>query len=173
MNIENKKKTGKIEQLWDLIYKNPAMNIPDAPKTGGPLKEVNSDSGFRVNRRFYLRSRLPMQRVMEAVGANNVVIKKWYKNRVAQQFFYDGASKTLKSQQWKSHSMDMHGNNLRFATTNSKWFQLFKWEAPLLVNKKQTNKVADVRGSADTEHNNVIMYNRHGKINQQWDLIYL
>jgi hypothetical protein len=32
---------------------------------------------------FYLRSKLPMQRVAECVGANNIVLKKWYKNRKA------------------------------------------------------------------------------------------
>jgi hypothetical protein len=32
---------------------------------------------------FYFRSKLPMQRVAECVGANNVTLKKWYKNRKA------------------------------------------------------------------------------------------
>jgi len=32
---------------------------------------------------FYLRSKLPMQRVAECVGANNITLKKWYKNRKA------------------------------------------------------------------------------------------
>jgi len=44
-------------------------------------KGMDKEYGFRVKERFYLRSRLPMERVMEAVGANNIVIKKWVKNR--------------------------------------------------------------------------------------------
>jgi len=44
-------------------------------------KGANSDFGFKVKELFYLRSKLPMGRVMEAVGANNIVIKKWVKNR--------------------------------------------------------------------------------------------
>jgi hypothetical protein len=37
-----------------------------------------------VDTPFYFRSRLPMQRVAECVGANNIVLKKWAKNRKAQ-----------------------------------------------------------------------------------------
>jgi hypothetical protein len=40
--------------------------------------------GFYANEPFYLRSRLPMQRVAECVGANNIVLKKWANNRKAQ-----------------------------------------------------------------------------------------
>jgi len=40
--------------------------------------------GFKANLEFYFRSRLPMQRVAECVGANNIVLKKWAKNRKAQ-----------------------------------------------------------------------------------------
>jgi hypothetical protein len=40
--------------------------------------------GFLVDEPFYFRSRLPMQRVAECVGANNIVLKKWAKGRKAQ-----------------------------------------------------------------------------------------
>lgn len=136
-------------------------------------KGLDSDFGFRVNEPFYLRSKLPMQRVMEAVGANNVVIKQYYKNRIAQQFYFDPISKTVKSQQWKSYSMDMQGSNLALRVTNSRWFQLFKWTAPYLRNEKQNKKVADIRGAQDSENNNILMWNQHRGINQQWDLIYV
>jgi dipeptidyl aminopeptidase/acylaminoacyl peptidase len=33
-------------------------------------------------------------------------------------------------------------------------------------------KVLDVSSNVDTENRNVIVYNKHGRINQQWDLIY-
>jgi hypothetical protein len=45
--------------------------------------QMSKDSGMRVDEPFYLRSKLPMQRVAECVGANNIVLKKWYKNRKA------------------------------------------------------------------------------------------
>lgn len=40
-------------------------------------------TGFRVDEEFYLRSKLPMERVAECVGANNVVLKKYTKGRKA------------------------------------------------------------------------------------------
>jgi membrane carboxypeptidase/penicillin-binding protein PbpC len=48
---------------------------------------------------------------------------------------------------------------------------MFKWEAPFFVNWKNA-KVMDVSGGVDAENRNIIMYTKHGKINQQWDLIY-
>jgi len=47
---------------------------------------------------------------------------------------------------------------------------MFRWEAPFLVNEK--GKVMDVHGGIDAENRNIIVWNKHGKINQQWDLIY-
>jgi hypothetical protein len=69
---------------------------------------------------------MPMQRVVEAIGASNLVIKNWAKNRVAQQFFFDPTTKTIKSQQWKGYSIDIHGNggssNLGMHPTNARWW---------------------------------------------------
>ena len=48
---------------------------------------------------------------------------------------------------------------------------MFKWEAPFFVNWKN-GKVMDVSGGVDAENRNIIMYTKHGKINQQWDLVY-
>jgi hypothetical protein len=39
--------------------------------------------GMLADTPFYLRSKLPMQRVAECVGANNVTLKKYAKNRKA------------------------------------------------------------------------------------------
>jgi hypothetical protein len=51
--------------------------------------QMSKDAGIRVDEPFYFRSKLPMQRVAECVGANNVVLKKWYKNRKAQQWKFN------------------------------------------------------------------------------------
>jgi hypothetical protein len=48
---------------------------------------------------------------------------------------------------------------------------LFKYDGVFVVNNK--NKVFDVQGAVDTENRNVLIYNKHGKINQQWDVIYV
>ena len=39
-----------------------------------------------------------------------------------------------------------------------------------LVNEQ--GKVMDINGNIDTENRNIEMHNKHGRINQQWDLIY-
>jgi hypothetical protein len=46
-------------------------------------KGVDKDFGFIVNSEFYLRSRMPMQRVIECAGASNATLKRWVNNRKA------------------------------------------------------------------------------------------
>jgi len=112
MNIENKKKTGKIEQLWDLDYKNPAMNVPDKekPKKDKPKKGglVNPPYGMKPGEAFYLRSRLPMQRVMDVLRSNlrYIVTMNYEKNRLSQQWYFDKSSKTIKCKKYKDQSIN-------------------------------------------------------------------
>jgi hypothetical protein len=85
------------------------------------------ETGFHVNRPFYLVSRLPMHRVAEAVGANNMAIKRYRKNVLGQQFFFDAVSKTVRSQQWKNYAIEIQSNggsaNVRMTSTiNSRWW---------------------------------------------------
>jgi hypothetical protein len=47
---------------------------------------------------------------------------------------------------------------------------MFKIDGAFFTNIK--GKVMDVSGGVDAENRNIIMYNKHGKINQQWDIIY-
>jgi hypothetical protein len=51
-----------------------------------------------------------MNRVAEAVGASDVRLKRWVKGRVAQQFWFDGVSKTLRSQHWKNYCVEIQSN---------------------------------------------------------------
>jgi hypothetical protein len=66
------------------------------------------------------------KRVAELVGATNIVIKKYAKGRTAQLFYFDGKTKTIKSQQYKDRSLDITSNgastNLRMTTTNARWW---------------------------------------------------
>jgi hypothetical protein len=64
-------------QIWRVVYTH-QMGDDDYQKKGR-----DSTFGFVVNEPFYFRSRLPMQRVAECVGASNVALKKYYKNRKA------------------------------------------------------------------------------------------
>jgi hypothetical protein len=47
---------------------------------------------------------------------------------------------------------------------------MFRFKNGFLVNEK--GKVMDVSGGVDAENRNIIMYRKHSKINQQWDIIY-
>jgi hypothetical protein len=39
------------------------------------------------------------------------------------------------------------------------------------VNEK--GKVMDVSGAKDNENQNILIWNKHGRLNQQWDLVYV
>jgi hypothetical protein len=67
-----------------------------------------------------------MKRVVETHSNYNLWLKRYVRGRVAQTFFFDNVSKTIKSQHWKHVSMDIQSNggssNLRMTTTNSRWW---------------------------------------------------
>jgi hypothetical protein len=84
--------------------------------------QFDKDFGFYVDETFFFRSKLPMQRVVECVGASNAVLKKWYKNRRAQEWRFDPVSKTIRNRNWTSYSLSMEGSNLRCRSMNSRWF---------------------------------------------------
>jgi hypothetical protein len=68
-----------------------------------------------------------MKRVAEAIGANNIVIKRWRKNVTAQQYYFDCATKTIRSQQWKNYAMEIQSNggskNIRMTSViHGRWW---------------------------------------------------
>jgi hypothetical protein len=85
-------------QRWRIVYTD-AMGDQAYDKKG----TLDNDFGFVALEPFYLRSKLPMERVVECVGASNSVIKKWYKNRKAQQWRFDPVSKTVRNMNWTSY----------------------------------------------------------------------
>jgi hypothetical protein len=87
-------------QLW-MIYYSDKMGDEAFDKKG----TLDRDHGLVALEPFYFRSRLPMQRVVECVGANNAVLKKWYLNRKAQQWRFDPVSKTIRNMNWTSYAL--------------------------------------------------------------------
>jgi len=74
-----------------------------------------------------MQSRLPLRRVIESIGANNMVIKRYTKGRLAQQFLFNPKDKTIRSQQWKNYAVEIQSNggstNVRCTSTiNSRWW---------------------------------------------------
>jgi len=98
-----------------------------------------------------------MKRVAECHGANNVWLKRWRKNVKAQQWFFDGVKKTITNNYWKSHSLDIqsngNSNNLRCTTTNSRWWQMFRFKNQNVINER--GKVMEVVGNVDQENRNI------------------
>jgi len=89
VNNRNGDNAKNAHQRWKIIYLDQAQKLR--------TKGFNKDFGFHINRPFYLRSRMPMQRVAECHGANNVWLKRWRRNVRAQQWYFDEVSKTIRS----------------------------------------------------------------------------
>jgi hypothetical protein len=47
---------------------------------------------------------------------------------------------------------------------------MFRYQSGFVVNER--GKVMDVHGARDDENRDIIVWNKHGRVNQQWDLIY-
>jgi hypothetical protein len=105
-------------QRWTITYTDKATK----EVTTGYSKEW----GMHISRPFYLRSRLPMKRVAEAVSTD-VRLRRYHTGRTRQQTWrFDITSKTIKSEYYKTYSMNIHSNgrssSLRITTTNSRWW---------------------------------------------------
>jgi hypothetical protein len=113
-------------------------------------------------------------RYLDLINNRNMVIKT-QNGRRTQVWYFDQVSKTIKSQQWKSHSLDIQGNgasaNVRCTNTNSRWWQMFRFSGEYLTNEK--GKVLHVQGNVDAENRNIEVQNKNNGINQQWDIVYV
>ena len=72
INGRNGNSKNNANQRWKILY------VDKAPKIR--TKGFNKEFGLHINRPFYIRSRMPMQRVIECHGANNVWLKRWRNN---------------------------------------------------------------------------------------------
>ena len=86
-------------QRWRIVY----LDEEDAEPTQG----LNAEFGFWINRPFYLISRLNEWRVIEIAGGENLLLKKRIYNRKEQLFFFDLATKTLRSVAYPDKSIDI------------------------------------------------------------------
>jgi hypothetical protein len=113
------KNAGGANQKWKIVY----LDKADEVKNEG----MNEEFGFRCNKPFYLRSRLPMKRVAECHGANNIWLRRWRKNTNAQMWTFNCIDKTIRSYHWKNYAMEIQSNggssNVRAtASINSRWW---------------------------------------------------
>jgi hypothetical protein len=47
---------------------------------------------------------------------------------------------------------------------------MFRYQGGFIVNER--SKVVEVQGNIDSENRNIMVNNKNGKINQQWDIVY-
>ena len=118
-----------LNQQWDIVY---ADEYPEEPKKG----ELNKDFGLYVERPFYVVSKLSSHRYLDLINNRNMVIKT-PNGRNTQVWFFDQKSLTIKTQLNKQ-SWDIQSsgktNNMQIWSTNSNWWQLFKYEGEFFIN---------------------------------------
>jgi len=166
-NIQVYNKHGKINQQWDIIY---ADQYPEEPKKG----ELNKDFGLYVDRTFYVVSQLKSNRYLDLISNRNFVIKT-PNGRKTQQWYFHQPSLTIRTrlnnQSWDIKSAG-RTNEMQVWSTNSGWFQVFKYVDEHFMNI-QNGKALDVHGGRDEEGRKAIVWNRHNGANQKWKVIYL
>jgi len=113
------KKHGGANQRWTIVYVDKAKPIQ--------TKGYNEEFGFHINRPFYIVSRLPMGRVVQAQGNNWIRMNRWVKNRAAQRWKFDGVKKAIYNMNWTSWHMEIYnkGNhkNVAIGSSNqSRWW---------------------------------------------------
>jgi hypothetical protein len=80
-NVQAWKINGSKAQKWKVVYVKDAKAIQ--------TKGLNKNFGLEIERPFYIVSKMWMNRVVECVGASNLVLKTMRNNYRGQQFFLD------------------------------------------------------------------------------------
>jgi len=133
-------------------------------------KGFNKDRGLHINRPFYIQSKLWLERVISVYSSKNLVIQT-RKDKDHQRFFYDQASKTIKNVQFKDLSVDIRGGNAYVYKTDSRWYQLWKYEDEHFVNEK--GQVLAIQSKLDTENRQVVRENKNDEDYQKWTVRYV
>jgi len=113
------------------------------------------------------------KRVLTLKGTNFVINKR--DNSPEQLFAFDSNSKTIKmfARRQDSIAIENHGRsrNLIAHKTSGAWYQEFHVDGNFLRNER--NLVVDVSGARDSDGANVIVWKKHGNLNQQWKIEYV
>jgi hypothetical protein len=141
--VENK--NGKVHQRWRVVYVDEYEKEP----TKGQL---NKKFGLYVERDFYVVSSLPDNRYLDLINNRNMVIKT-PNGRKTQVWYFHQQSLTIRTR-YNNQSWDIKSagktNDMQIWSTNSGWFQVFKYENNQFINWSN-KKVLDVTGGKDEE----------------------
>jgi len=125
----NEKPDGRISQQWEVVY---ADEWKGEPGKG----ELNEDFGLYIQRPFYIVSALNDHRYLDLISNKYMVIKT-RNGRKTQTWWFDQASYTIKTK-YNNHSWDIKSAgksaDMQVYSTNSQWFQIFKYQGNQFVN---------------------------------------
>jgi len=116
-NIIMWKKSGSLNQQWDVIY------VDEYPKE--PVKgELNKDFGLYVERPFYIISQMSTNKYLDMINNKDFVIKT-RNGRNTQIWWFDQKSLTIKTK-YNSKSWDITSsgktNKMQVYSTNTNWW---------------------------------------------------
>jgi hypothetical protein len=116
-------KHGRISQQFDIIYED---EWEEDPVKG----QLNKKFGLYVERDFYVVSQLPDNRYLDLINNRNFVIKT-PNGRRTQVWYFHQPSLTIRTR-YNNQSWDIQSagktNNMQIWSTNSGWYQVFKYE---------------------------------------------
>jgi hypothetical protein len=135
-------KNNSPSQKWTIVYEDEAAEI----KTKG----TNKYFGLDINRNFFIVSKLPMERAVTA-SSGTLTQTDLDRTSLAQQFYFDGVTKTIKSAVQKDNSITIYNNGkgpqMKLTTTTARWWQIFRFENGSFVCTK-TGQVWNIRSDA-------------------------
>jgi hypothetical protein len=136
---------------------------------------LNKNFGLEINRPFFIRSKLPFEKVVTKHGNSLRLETRKNNGNNEQHFIFDGTTKTIKSVADKGRSISIQGGGsspgLFLEPTNARWFQMFRYKNNNLVNEQ--GKVMSINGNRDEENTAVNVGAKTNDLNQQWDVIYV
>jgi hypothetical protein len=111
----------------------------------------NEDFGFYVNRKFYIRSRLPMQRLLKAQG-HQIYQQDWNDGEIYQfQWIFDAVTKTISTVHYKTGlRIENEGKSDKIRTQGgifSRWWEMFRYDGNYITNEH--GKVIGIQGQQD------------------------
>ena len=89
---------------------------------------MNEEFGFYINRPFYIRSRMPMKRVVTMHANHWIYLRRWTPaHKTHAQWRFDEKTKTIFNNNWKNVVMEIHGNGghpyvRSTGSVNSRWW---------------------------------------------------
>jgi hypothetical protein len=105
----------QVAQRWEVIY------VDEAPKM--PTEFLNKEYGFYINRPFIFVSWMNKRKALEMHQGKSLMINGKDYTNLAQQFYFDQTTKTVKSIIYRDQSISLNtgNNNAELATTNALW----------------------------------------------------